>query len=241
MKTKEGEEIEKDRVFRAFVLSHIIFIVILAGSFILWLIVNYSWPGFFDPFQYWYLTDNLATAVAQSWPLYAYGLIATIVILERAENRLFGVYIGSMVSLVDVYKSVMAGILEEIGFRCLFIFTSMILITLIELLIPGFLMWQYKNIFFPLTDIITLGLMHNTIYGHPAIFMAGALSANTMFRNGHKYQGTFGVINAWLGGLYLLHIMLTKGLVVAILVHMIYDLTIDFTRYFYDYVKDRTN
>ena len=227
-------------MFRVFVLSHIILIVVIAGSFILWLIVNHSWPGFFDPFQYWCLTDNLATAVAQSWPLYAYGPIITIITLKRAEDSRFIVYIDNTVSFRDIYTSVMAGILEEIGFRCIFIFTSMIPLALLELVFPGLIMWQYKNIIFPFTDIVTLRLMHNTIYGHPAIFMAGALSANAAFRDGHKYQGAFGVFNAWFGGLYLLQIMLTKGLVVAILAHMVYDLTIDFTRYFYNHVRAKT-
>jgi hypothetical protein len=226
--------------------------VAIVGSFILWLIVNHSWPGFFDPFQYWWLTDNLAIAVAQSWPFYVYEIIITIVVLKRAENDFFIIYYNT-VSFKDIYRSVMAGILEEIGFRCIFIFTSMIPIALMELVFPGVIMWWYKNIFFPFTDIITLRLMHNTIYGHPTIFMAGALSANAAFRNGHKYQGSFGVFSAWFAGLYLLQIMLTKGLIVAILAHMICDLTINFTRYFYiknfynrvdkflqSYIRDKT-
>ena len=211
-------------------------IAVIVASFVLWLIVDHCWPGFFDPFQYWFLTNNLATAVAQSWPFYLYGLIITIIQLKQAEERSFIFYSHDAVSFI-VYRSTMAGILEEIGYRCIFIFTSMIPIVLLERLIPGLLMWSYKNIVFPITDIMTLRLMHNTIYGFPAIFIAGALSSNAAFRDRHRYQGTFGVINAWFAGLYLLHIMLNKGLVVAILAHMIYNLTMHFTRYFYNHVR----
>jgi len=211
-------------------------IAIIAGSFILWFITERFWPRIFDPWQYWCLTDNIITAVAQSWPLYLYGLAITVIILRRAG------YLDSddKVSLINIYSSVMAGIIEEIGYRCIFIFTSMISIILLKQLIPGIVTWYYNTIFF-ITDIVTLGLMHNTIYGFPEIFMAAALSANIAFRDGHKYQETLGLLNAWFIGLYLLQIMLTKGLVIAILVHTIYDLTIDFTKYFYDHTGVKTN
>lgn len=211
-------------------------IAMITGSFILWFIIDHFWPEIFDPWQYWCLTDNIITAVTQSWPLYLYGLVITVILLRQAE------YLDpdDRVSFINIYRSVMAGIIEEVGYRCIFIFTSMISIILLKRLIPGIVTWYYNTIFF-ITDIATLRLMHNIIYGFPEIFMAAALSANVAFRDGHKYQGTLGMLNAWFVGLYLLQIMLTKGLVIAILVHMIYDLTIDFTKYFYDHTKVKTN
>jgi hypothetical protein len=141
------------------------------------------------------------------------------------------VYDREAMLLQDVYSSVMAGILEETGFRCLFIFIAIISIAVLDLITLGFVMWFYQNITFPITDIVTLGLMHDYIYGLPALFMAGALSANAQFRDGHRYLGWFGSMNSWFVGLYLLFIMLTYGLAVAILAHIIYDLIIAFLRY----------
>jgi hypothetical protein len=125
----------------------------------------------------------------------------------------------------------MAGILEEIGFRCFFIFTAMIPIAIIDFLLFGVATWLYKVIMFPIVNFLTVGLMGGVIYGFPPLLIAGAISANTAFRDGHKYQSMFGYINSWFIGLYLLCIMFTQGLLIAILIHMIYDLIFDFVRY----------
>jgi len=136
-----------------------------------------------------------------------------------------------IVFIQDIYKSVMAGVLEEIGYRCLFIFTAMIPIAILNFLTFGLVIWVYNVVVFQIVNILTLGLIGSTLWGFPVLFIAGALSANIEFRDGHKYQGTFGYINAWFAGLYLLHVMLTQGLVVAILVHIIYDLIFAFVGY----------
>jgi len=203
-------------------------IALIIGSFVLWLIVGFFWPDFFNPFQWWLLTDNIPGAVAQSWPFFLYGVIVTLIIYLSHYER---VWDKEAVLVQDVYKSVMAGVLEELGFRCLFIFTSMAIIAVFNFITFGLVMWLWENLMFPLTDILTLGLMHNNIYGFSALLVAGALSANAKFRDGHKYQGIFGYINSWFAGLYLLSVMLTHGIAVAILVHMIYNLIITFIRY----------
>jgi hypothetical protein len=220
-------ENNKKPTFENFVVVHIILIVMIVGSFALWLIVNQFWPEFFNPFQYWSLADNALIALVQSWPFYLYALIGAFIGLKDIEK----IYDKDVIFAQDIYTSIMAGILEEIGYRCLFIFTAMIPIALSNLIIPGAIIWIYRNLTFPIVDVITLGLMHETIYGFPVLFMTGAISANAAFRDGHKYQGVFGWINAWFAGLYLLCVMLTRGLIIAILVHMIYDLIFAVTRY----------
>ena len=55
---------------------------------------------------------------------------------------------------------------------------------------------------------------------------AALLSANAMFRNGHKYQGPIGIVNSWYIGMFLFWIMFQFGLIVAIIVHILYDVIV---------------
>jgi hypothetical protein len=63
------------------------------------------------------------------------------------------------------------------------------------------------------------------------LFIAAAVSVNAKFRDGHKYQGFFGMVNAWVVGFILLYAMLYYGLMTAIVVHAIYDLEFAAIRY----------
>lgn len=202
----------------------IIFILVSLG---VWFLVNLIWPGFFDLFKYWCLTDNIPLAVLRNWPFLVYGLVLALLITRKLKK----VRAKEVLFAQDIYKSVMAGFLEEIGFRCLFIFTAMIPLAIINFLLFGVASWVYSNIIFFIANVLTLGQMSGTIYGIPVLLMAGAISANAAFRDGHKYQGIFGYINSWFAGMYLLNVMFTQGLLIAILVHMIYDLIIAFVEY----------
>lgn len=189
----------------------------------MWFIVNIYWPGFYDPMKYWLMADNIPEAVLVSWPLFLYCIVLTIVTIagNGKELREEDTELGK-----DIYKSVMAGILEEIGYRNLFIFTAMGFVVIINTITFGLVLWIWQVIELPVIDFLSLGYFHNVLYAFPAVFIAGAINANVGFRDGHKYQGLFGLVNSWYIGLYLLSVMLTQGLVIAILVHMIYDLII---------------
>lgn len=213
--------------FEDFVSTHISMIVVIGGSFLLWMIVDFFWPDFFNPSGLLIRTNDILGAVAEIWPFFLYGLIMAFISLTEVTE----IYKKETILVKDAYLSVMAGILEEVLYRCLFIFTSMVLIAILDLITFGLMLWLYRNLVFPIADILTLGLMHGTIYGPPVLFMAGGLSANAAFRDGHKYQGLYGYISSWFVGMYLLYMMLTYGLVIAILAHMIYDLTFALVRY----------
>lgn len=190
--------------------------------------MNYWWPNFYDPWKYWLLTDNIPAAVLKSWPLFAYGIVIAVIMLIygrnelRTEDTTFG---------QDIYKSVMAGILEEIGYRNLFIFICMIFVVIMNTITFGFVLWLWGTVELPIVDILSLRYFHSILFALPAVFIAGAINANVAFRNGHKYQGWFGLINSWYIGLYLLSVMLTQGLLIAILVHMVYDLIISVMKF----------
>lgn len=194
----------------------------------MWFIVNIYWPGFYDPMKYWLMADNIPEAVFESWPLFLYCIVLTIVTIanNRKELREEDTELGQ-----DIYKSVMAGILEEVGFRNLFIFTAMGSVVVMNTITFGFVLWFWQVVELPVIDFLSLGYFHNVLYALPAVFIAGAINANVGFRDGHKYQGLFGLVNSWYIGLYLLSVMLTQGLVIAILVHMTYDLIVSVLKF----------
>jgi len=214
--------------FSTFVFTHILLILSITGSFVLWMVVNSSYPDFFNPFQFWLLTDDIPGALIQNWPFFLYCIVLSTIAALFLEKKRFN---HEIVFAQDIYTSVMAGILEEVGYRCLFIFTAMVGITVFNFITMGLVMWLYQNLIFPFTDMITLGLMHDHIYGLPILFAAGVLSANAGFRDGHKYAGIVGYVNSWFVGFYLICVMLSQGLVIAILVHMIYDLIVAVMKY----------
>lgn len=179
--------------FGNYVATHIFLIAAIALSFVIWLVVNNFWPGFYDPFAFWLMTDNIPYAVLQSWPFFLYAAIVAIIVcyFQKDPNRNKGTVLAQ-----GIYKSIMAGILEEVGFRNMFIFIAMVSLTIINTISFGLMLWLYEFITIPITNLITIGLMQNILYGFPLILIAGALSANAAFRDGHKYQGGFGYINS---------------------------------------------
>ena len=52
---------------------------------------------------------------------------------------------------------------------------------------------------------------------------AGMLAANAFFRDGHKYQGNFGMVNSWFIGMYMFHILFTYGLPECMFAHFAYN------------------
>jgi hypothetical protein len=101
--------------------------------------------------------------------------------------------------------------------------------------------WIYEHIIFNVLNFISLGFLEPVLYFENApmssegskisLFLMGAVSANAKFRDGHKYQGIIGLLNAWMAGFVLLYAMLYHGLLCAIIVHALYDLEFAFIRY----------
>lgn len=87
--------------------------------------------------------------------------------------------------------------------------------------------WFHMNVWGPLANWTTFGALQDYIF-HPTGFAVGAamLYANAFFRDGHKYQGFFGVLNSWFLGMFFFYIMLHHGLPAAILVHFLYDVVV---------------
>lgn len=95
------------------------------------------------------------------------------------------------------------------------------------------LYWIYQHIIFPVMSFISFRLLDPIIYHKEfsPLFIMAAMSANLRFRDGHKYLGLFGYLNAWIIGYILLHAMMYHGLVVAIIIHAVYDVLIGFVHF----------
>jgi hypothetical protein len=274
----EPTELEKQKTLFGI---QIINLIITGVSFLVWwFIVERFWPDFFNPGQFWCITENLWGSIFKFYPLFIYCGVLSIICCFGIKNS----YDAEPLLLANIVTSTLAGIWEELGFRCIFIMSAMITIMFsnwcwsvlmiifviigIVSFIAGFkdekgqfiilgaifaivcggllifvyaygikdpVYWVYEHITFPILSFISFGQLDFVLFnkGLGFLFIAGAVSTNAKFRDGHKYQGPIGVLNAWFVGFVFLYAMLTYGLIVAIIVHALYDIEVGFIRYGY--------
>jgi len=92
--------------------------------------------------------------------------------------------------------------------------------------------WFFEKLMVPLANLTTFMQMGSLLKNHETpLFIFGILAANSAFRDGHKYQGLFGTINSWYAGMILIFATMTYGLLVAIVIHAIYDIIFAVTKY----------
>ena len=169
--------------------------------------------------------------LAAIWPLFAWSLGMSLLISLVIKRSRADALIASLVHKYNMGIAVQAGVLEELVFRY-FAFIAMLGI------VPflnwcafgwnggGLLLWFYTVVMVPIANWATLGLMSSLLATTPWFVGAALLSANAMFRNGHKYQGIIGIVNSWYIGMFLFWIMFQFGLIVAIIVHILYDVIV---------------
>lgn len=127
--------------------------------------------------------------------------------------------------------SVWAGVAEEIGFRWLLFLSSYISVFIINFLIFGWLgfgvsEWLYVHVLGPLANFTTLGHLAPWLNGPDWTLGAAILAANAFFRDGHSYLGPLGYVNSWFMGMFFFFVMLTHGLLAAVVIHFVYDLIV---------------
>lgn len=197
-------------------------------------VVIYLWPSVipFGFFEFWTIKKSLWEAVIVMWPLYAWGIcssIFSIVWLGRELTHSPGEILaeGTLISL-------RAGILEEIFFRWLLFFSAIIVLPVIDWIFFGFMgihvfQWIY-GVLCTIADFFSFGYLHGYLF-HSWGWSVGAaiISSNIQFRDGHAYQGIFGLVNAWFGGMALFYVMFEYGIVAAISVHFLYNFFVFFT------------
>ncbi len=249
--------------------------------YIFYLVVEFFKPDFFNITEWWVRTDSITESVFAFWPMYIWAFLWSMLAFFGFDGYMSNDENNELL-FYDVSTSVMAGVWEEIGFRCLFIFTGMIGVWLanffwswmmIFMIIVVFIMslggllkksnilfiggilvlsvygliywclsgitdpvyWCYENILFPIVNFFTAGYLRDIFYDRNVVsflFIAGAISANAKFRDGHKYQGLIGYYNSWFIGCVMIYCLVHYGLAVCILSHAIYDLIFAVVHYF---------
>ena len=123
--------------------------------------------------------------------------------------------------------SIVAGVLEEMAFRWVIFLCAIPLLVGADWLFGGFagihaIEWIYTAILFPVANFMTLEVL-SPVFEMDWGIGAGMLAANAFFRDGHKYQGSFGMVNSWFIGMYMFHILFTYGLPECMFAHFAYN------------------
>lgn len=133
--------------------------------------------------------------------------------------------------------SLFAGVVEEICFRWILFLQFIVMAKVTNYVFLGFMGHGIieaiqVHILGPVANFFTFGYLGEFL-GSPTNWAIGAaiLSANALFRNGHKYLGPVGILNSWFIGMFMFILLFKFGLLACILVHFLYDFLIAFIRY----------
>lgn len=181
-------------------------------------------------FEFWRM-NGVVTWLADSWPIFAWGISATAVhsIMTRNDGNVNRNAEDILVS--GFFRSTLAGVAEEIVFRWLAFYNAIWGAKLSNFLLLGFTKFMYLYVAAPAADFFTLGKMGHLLYQPDWAVGAGLISANAFFRDGHKYQGIVGFVNNWFIGLFMFWLLFKHGLVACIVVHFLYDMFIFVVQY----------
>lgn len=215
-------------------------LVAFGGIPVIW-IVKAFWPQYIpiDTWNAWISTGTIVDWLTVAWPIFAWGVGVNIAFTFLRDDRhrdyagfRYARLNGVGISLKGTLISLWAGITEEVAFRWLIFLSTMATIRIPNFLFFGFLgfgipEWFHNHLWGPLANWTTFQALQPHIFSEHGWFVGAAmLVTNAFFRDGHKYQGLFGVINAWFLGMFFFWIMFTHGLWASIFVHILYDLVI---------------
>lgn len=183
------------------------------------------------PFSFWgawTVHGGFWQGIGAYWPLFLYGFLLNAAIVTWKRDLLRQLDASpTEVFVKGCGLSLWAGFTEEIIFRWLGFLSSIAFMKFFNFILFGLVAWLFSAVFGPLADWATLGHLHSVL-SHESGWWVGAamLSANSSFRNGHKYQGFLGFTNSWFLGMVFFHCMFHYGLPVAIAVHALYDIAV---------------
>lgn len=203
------------------------------------LLVGWFFPDTipFGIFEFWEPREAWTDWVRASWPIFAWGIGATVLhsIFTRNDRRLNRH--AEAILAGGFFISLLAGMLEEIGFRWLIFLANIVYSKVLNFLFFGFLgfgipEWFYNAIAGPIANFFTLGFLTPALF-HESGWAVGAalLAANAFFRDSHKYLGPMGWINSWFIGMFMFWLLFQYGLIACIVMHFLYDLFIFIVRY----------
>ncbi|MEZ4490790.1 MAG: hypothetical protein R3F51_24700 [Cyanobacteriota/Melainabacteria group bacterium] len=217
------------------VVAHILNHSIMIGvHFAIVAVILFFFPGstHFGLFDFWQSTGTLSQWLTAGIPIFVWAVAVngwqcyktynSPMENRHAERILRG---GFLISLA-------AGVFEETLFRWVLFLAAIVGVQVVNFIFFGFLGFGIPELIFnyilgPVANFFTLGYLDQYL-SNPEIWFVGAglISANSRFRDGHKYQGFLGWVNSWFLGMVFFYMTLTYGLVAAIVVHFLYDMII---------------
>lgn len=176
--------------------------------------------------ELWGYEGVSAEGLSKVWFIFAWGTIATIVIVAGGGRRL-SYTSRSVLFARGIWASLNAGVFEEIIYRWLVFVSAMVTIPFLNFITLGLVKWLYVQILIPVANFTTLGTLEPFLY-HPEswVFGAALISACASFREQHEYLGAFGMINSWFMGMVFFWLTLNYGLPTAIVAHVVYDVCV---------------
>lgn len=229
-----------------------IFLTILVVLIVV-IVVNSVWPNLipFETFEFW-RNNRIIEGIKAFWWLSLFGIAVVLITSIYRYNLVRGytikkftkywLYVKKMPAEKEFvsksFERVFHGIWEEILFRWLLFFMTIISAQIVDYLLLGFagfgiVEWIFIYIVRPVMNFISLGKIHWLLY-HPAGWFVGlaAISVNQGFATGHvREYKVLGYLSSWFLGFVLFWIIFTYGIVTAIIIHFLYDFFIGIMEY----------
>jgi hypothetical protein len=177
--------------------------------------------------------DSVLEILSSCWPVFTFGIVYTFLIKFLTSNEPESNYEAEEEFFFSTLLSIYAGVTEEIAFRWILFLACIPGIKILDWVLGGFIFgtglsnFAYSHLLIPLADLVTFHQLSQYLY-NPLSWAIGAaiITTNGKFRDGHSYQGTIGMIDAWFFGMFMYKIVWECGIVPAIIVHIVYNVMI---------------
>jgi hypothetical protein len=204
------------------------------GCLIAVLVVKHFWPAVipFEFTQFWHIKGSVLDWYRSSWMIFVWAFSVTTFVAVCTRNRSELNQNAEEVLRLGLKVSVRAGVMEEICFRWLIFYNAIIAAKIGNFFLFGLVRWIQLHVAGPVVNFVSFGALSEWLI-KPSNWAVGAaiVSANAMFRDGHRYQGLLGFVNSWFMGLVFFWILFRFGLPAAIVIHFSYDMLIFVIKY----------
>jgi len=175
----------------------------------------------------WQSRGSLLEGLGQVWFIFAWAVGVNVIwqIYHMAKSTSVPQNLGELF-LKGIWLSVLAGFFEEIIYRWLAFLSAMVVVTFLNFISFGLAHWAYADVLAPLANIATLHALDPQLTSMGWVLAAAVVSVAASFRDAHEYQGFFGLVNSWFGGMVFFWLMFNYGLWTAIVAHILYDLCV---------------
>ncbi len=172
--------------------------------------ISYRWLGFYFAISTFYLSELFTGTRLGMW-IYSHLVVSIGITLV-----LLGIGAVSYINGIESFPSM------AVAAVCLVLFVLCAI--MVGLAASKQL---YTSIIIPIVDWVTQYKLSTQLHEYGWIVGAAVISVNGRFSSGHGYQGFFGLVNSWIGGILLFWFMFNFGLPVAIGIHVLYDVVIN--------------